>query len=514
MAVSLNRTGNPINREERILLNQNWDKIEMGIYTLQHEINMLAGDADVEDILEAITTALDRINEVKENVDQTLTVALNARDKAEQAVLDAQTAIATADVSAEEAHKATLAANEATEKANKATEDANKALTEMSDLMDTMNLQLNAMQTETESLRETAKQMIEQYDESKVELINFMQDWNTKAQQAVEDNKDLTNKMITDARKDVQDAIDKLDVDTEALIKRVNDAIKNSRQATAENKVLVDNAIDNVKLTVSDAVAQGNLDIAQSLEQNKKDVAQLITDTNSKVDIKIGEVDKAIRKAELATTGANEATAKVNEVVKEVQGWTGAEEFDRNKDYFRNNVVTYNGSTWQARRNVMGVTPSEDNKEDWILLARKGIDGQGAVASVNGLFPDTKGNIKLEAHDVDAYNRKEIDDKLKEVADNTNLITEELEKHNGNFLAHGGYSVFSISNPIVNSRLYKDVVYEDERNTTTQLSESNVGSGVYNILTVFTKDEEGNDLTLKYKLKYNVSGAVVGVSRL
>lgn len=108
MAVSLNRTGNPINREERILLNQNWDKNEMGVYTLQHEINMLAGDADVEDILEAITTALDRINEVKENVDQTLTVALDARDKAEQAVLDAQTAIATADVSAEEAHKATL----------------------------------------------------------------------------------------------------------------------------------------------------------------------------------------------------------------------------------------------------------------------------------------------------------------------------------------------------------------------------------------------------------------------
>lgn len=405
-------------------------------------------------------------------------------------------------------------ANEATEKANKATEDANKALTEMSDLMDTMNLQLNVIQTETESLRETAKQMIEQYDESKVELINFMQDWNTKVQQAMEDNKDLTNKMITDARKDVQDAIDKLDVDTEALIKRVDDAIADSRQATADNKILVDNAIDSMKLTVSDAVAQGSLDIAQSLEQNRKDVAQLITDTNSKVDIKIGEVDKAIRKAELATTGANEATEKVNEVVKEVQGWTGAEEFDRNKDYFRNNVVTYNGSTWQARRNVMGVTPSEDNNDDWILLARKGVDGTGAVATVNGIFPDGGGNVKLGAHDVDAYNRKEVDEAIQKVKEDTNIVTTELKKHDDNFLAHGGDATFELTDRIVNTRLYKKVQYQDNNQTCSELSESVEGSNIYDIVTVFTKDSDGNDITKKYKLHFDVSGSVSKTEQL
>lgn len=514
MVVRLNPTGNPINREERTLINQNWDKIMTGFITLQHEINMLAGDADVEDILEAIMTALDRIDEARAKVDEALEKANVSLDMAHQAIEEANQATEDAMKVAEEAHKAAMEAIAAKENTIEATENAVQAIKAVNKAQaDAEKATENTIKA-AEEAQAKVQEIQETIDKANQDIADAIDSMNQTVINTMDANTQATNQMIQKAKEDIQASIDKFDVDAKDAIKRVQDEIQASRQATADNKVLIDNAIESMKTQVNDTIVQSKLEISQSLEENVNNINTAITANTKRVDDKLTEANTAIKNAEDATLKAKEATDEVNLVVQEVKGWTGAEEFDRNKDYFRNNVVTYNGSTWQARRNVMGVTPSEDNKEDWILLARKGIDGQGAVASVNGLFPDTKGNIKLDAHDIDAYNRKEVDDAIKKVKEDTNIVTSELKKHNENFLAHGGDATFEITERIVNTRLYKQVQYDDAKQTKSMLSESVEGSNIYDIVTVYTKNDKDEDVTYKYKLHFDVNGSVSKTEQL
>lgn len=67
--------------------------------------------------------------------------------------------------------------------------------------------------------------------------------------------------------------------------------------------------------------------------------------------------------------------------------------------YHHYNVVFYEGSSYVAQRDVVGIPPN-DLDIDWSMLARKGLDGQGAVQSVNGYLPDANGNITLPGTEV------------------------------------------------------------------------------------------------------------------
>jgi len=57
--------------------------------------------------------------------------------------------------------------------------------------------------------------------------------------------------------------------------------------------------------------------------------------------------------------------------------------------YVTNNEVEFNGSTWRALRDNLGVTPAEGL--DWNLIARKGDDGTGTVNRVREVFIATEG---------------------------------------------------------------------------------------------------------------------------
>lgn len=58
------------------------------------------------------------------------------------------------------------------------------------------------------------------------------------------------------------------------------------------------------------------------------------------------------------------------------------------------NVVRFGRASYVALQEVSGVQPSDDGV-NWRLLAAGGIDGSGAVSTVNGIEPDELGNVQL-----------------------------------------------------------------------------------------------------------------------
>lgn len=78
--------------------------------------------------------------------------------------------------------------------------------------------------------------------------------------------------------------------------------------------------------------------------------------------------------------------------LENVQTWSGATQ------YYKNNIVEYNGSSFMAIADSLGQTPPTlptKSNEYWSLIAQRGVDGKGAVASVNGILPDVNGNVEL-----------------------------------------------------------------------------------------------------------------------
>lgn len=157
----------------------------------------------------------------------------------------------------------------------------------------------------------------------------------------------------------------------------------------------------NEKAVLAQEAAENANQEAFNLSQLKIDVVQATQDANVGAE---NANDKAILaknaadRANLAAENADTATSIANLAAEVIKGWGTAEQWVSDKQYIKNNVVTNNGSTWQALRPNIGVTPVEGL--DWTCLARKGLDGNGAVSSVNNRLPDTNGNVEIEWNDV------------------------------------------------------------------------------------------------------------------
>jgi len=123
------------------------------------------------------------------------------------------------------------------------------------------------------------------------------------------------------------------------------------------------------------------------------------------------EFDNKINEAEVAITYTKKATVEANQAAESIKGWGQATVWNSTTTYSKNNVVTYNGSTWQSKGdNNLNSIPSETNT-NWILLALRGVDGTGAVSTVNGKSPDGTGNVELTADEIGTYTQQQIDDK-------------------------------------------------------------------------------------------------------
>lgn len=157
----------------------------------------------------------------------------------------------------------------------------------------------------------------------------------------------------------------------------------------------------NEKAVLAQEAADNANQAASNLSQLKIDVVQATQGANEEANNaneKATLANNAADRANLAAENADKATSRASQAADAIEGWGTAEQWVNDKQYVRNNVVTDNGSTWQALRTNIGVTPVEGL--DWTCLARKGLDGTGAVSSVNNRFPGSDGNVEVKWGDV------------------------------------------------------------------------------------------------------------------
>lgn len=112
--------------------------------------------------------------------------------------------------------------------------------------------------------------------------------------------------------------------------------------------------------------------------------------TNQIAEAKIGEMEDSIATSEGLI---DDVEALINET-------TYLEDFHIDTSYKKNNIVSYNGSSYIAKQETVGNLPT--NEVYWGLLAMRGVDGTGAVSSVNGLSPDENGNVVVTAEGMGA----------------------------------------------------------------------------------------------------------------
>lgn len=123
---------------------------------------------------------------------------------------------------------------------------------------------------------------------------------------------------------------------------------------------------------------------------------QLIVDVT---DLK-GEISAVLDDVNMVLEDVDTALDEVNIAVAEVDGlilnFVHMGEYDETITYEERNVVTYEGSSYMCVTSCAGVLPTEVSH--WKLVAAKGQDGEGLVASVNG----QTGEVVLTASDIGA----------------------------------------------------------------------------------------------------------------
>ena len=182
----------------------------------------------------------------------------------------------------------------------------------------------------------------------------------------------------------------------------------------ANNSEQIRNTNEQNRIT-SENTRDSNESTRQQNELDRKN-AESVRESNEATRIqneqnRQNEFDNKINEAEEAITDTKKATDKANQAADSIKGWGQATVWNSTTTYSKNNVVTYNGSTWQSKGdNNLNSIPSETNT-NWILLALRGVDGTGAVSTVNGKSPDGAGNVELTADEIGTYTQQQIDDK-------------------------------------------------------------------------------------------------------
>lgn len=209
------------------------------------------------------------------------------------------------------------------------------------------------------------------------------------------------------------------DNDVDELIQRIMNAI-NSSEATLEDlqtalsdaqQEIVDmltattnatNATEAANQAATEATQLiGEMTILQTdLEQLQTSLNQIIIDATQATiaaDTATDNANQATNDAHQAKTYADNAASRANNAADAIYGWGSANKWVAGT-YNRNNVVTHGGNTYQARKDGVTSTPPINpaiDNSDWIILARKGVDGNGSVSSVNGFTPDPEGNVTV-----------------------------------------------------------------------------------------------------------------------
>ncbi|MFJ7665605.1 hypothetical protein ACIQXI_00770 [Lysinibacillus sp. NPDC097195] len=129
MTLELHNTENPLSNAERLKLNENWQRIMTGYSYLQQQIKVLAGGAEVDELIQRLNEAVDSANiAVLEAIEANDVALQEALTTVAQTLVDVNKAIG-------DASTATTEANAAKQGALDATAQAQTALTSMQSLI-------------------------------------------------------------------------------------------------------------------------------------------------------------------------------------------------------------------------------------------------------------------------------------------------------------------------------------------------------------------------------------------
>ena len=275
---------------------------------------------------------------------------------------------------------------------------------------------------------------------------------------------------------------------------------------TKANEALTksETALSNADTAIARAnAAADNADNKATLAQNAATAANTATGAANAA---AQEANTMASFAEDMGQEAQGAAIRADNAAAAVAGWGTTTNWNSTTAYVKNNVVAYNGSTWQAVVANTNSMPDKTNAK-WILLAQRGIDGEGAVSSVNNKAPEENGNVVLTPDDIGTYSKTAIDDKVQAVKTAVDLHIDDL-------LSHGGEYDLSLTNKVAGKPIFKNATrlsHGTSNGLYSELKESDLGSGVYDILEVKVGDGTTFTSTATYKLTY-ANNAVIAVA--
>lgn len=177
--------------------------------------------------------------------------------------------------------------------------------------------------------------------------------------------------------------------EVDELIQRLNDAIDNANEA-------VQDAINDNNKATQEAIEANNKSLQTALDT----VSQTLADMNKA----ISNVNNATSEVNVAKQGALDATAQAQTAISTMQsliknlGHQGT--WSNTTQYYKNNMVVYNGSTFIALQDSLGKTPPTlptQSNAYWSLLAEKGTKGDKGEKGDAGTGVTIIGSLPSEA---------------------------------------------------------------------------------------------------------------------
>lgn len=186
--------------------------------------------------------------------------------------------------------------------------------------------------------------------------------------------------------------------------KEMGDYAKEKAEYAAEKTSEIEQAhtdLSQIKVDAVDATQSANTQAEYAKEQG--DYAKLVGD---EVADKLEQVDTALQHTIAqgidAETKGNVAKEQGDYAQSVIDSYKHDGDWQGSVEYKKNQEVLFNGSTYRALEDNKGTQPTD--KSVWQLIAQRGVDGEGAVASVNKKQPDTEGNVQLSKSDIGLSN--------------------------------------------------------------------------------------------------------------
>lgn len=361
------------------------------------EITKIADKAakDSKETKEEVENLKDELVVIKKDTSNAKDSAIEASQSASEAAERAETSTEKADESSERARESANYAKSQGDYAKEQGDFANlkgeyaKSKGEMSETQgqyaeeqgDYAKAQGDYAKSQTESLEnlaESADVHVEKIRESiteaeaSIESVNSATESALSSSEAAEESSNLASSMAELASKEGKYA------------KEQGDYAKLKGDYADEKAILADEA-------AASASAE-----ASNLNALKGDVVDATQSANTAAK----NANEKAQMADVATDRANERIESMDSLIPQVEGLENKGLYNSEYKYTKNNIVEYNGSSYQALKDNVN-TPVSDT-DTWSLVAQRGVDGEGAVSSVNGISPEEDGDVTLTAEDIGA----------------------------------------------------------------------------------------------------------------